>query len=190
MATRLKKNILKLMKKDEEFRYAVAGLLGLEEILKRLDKHEAELVRLREEANKLREDMNRGFELLTRNLSAIGARWGIMSESAFRQGLMGILEKELGLTVEKWATFDEKGYVYGYPSVVDIDIAIRDGRVTLVEVKSHVRRSDVAEFSRKIEFYRGRTGKTPDRKLIVTPYIEAEAVEAAENLGIEVYTQL
>ena len=183
MATRLKKNILKLMKEDEEFRYAVAGLLGLEEILKRLDKHEAELVRLRE-------DMNRGFELLTRNLSAIGARWGIMSESAFRQGLMGILEKELGLTVEKWATFDEKGYVYGYPSVVDIDIAIRDGRVTLVEVKSHVRRSDVAEFSRKIEFYRGRTGKTPDRKLIVTPYIEAEAVEAAENLGIELYTQL
>lgn len=71
--------------------YAVAGLIGLEEILKRLDKHETELVELRKEAVELREDMiagfkrndeeiaklrenmNRGFELLTRHLSAIGA---------------------------------------------------------------------------------------------------------------------
>jgi hypothetical protein len=56
-ARELKSRILKLLKEDEEFRYAVAGLLGLEEILKRLDRHEAELVRLRE-------DMNRGFELM------------------------------------------------------------------------------------------------------------------------------
>ncbi|MCL7394392.1 MAG: hypothetical protein LZ169_06190, partial [Thaumarchaeota archaeon] len=64
MSTReLKSRILKLLREDEEFRYAVAGLLGLEEILKRLDRHEAELVRLREDMNKLREDMIRGFEL-------------------------------------------------------------------------------------------------------------------------------
>jgi len=46
---------LKLLREDEEFRYAVAGLIGLEEILKRLDRHGGELVRLRE-------DMNRGFQ--------------------------------------------------------------------------------------------------------------------------------
>jgi len=45
----LKSKIFTLLKEDEEFRYAVAGMLGLEEILKRLDRHEAELVRLREE---------------------------------------------------------------------------------------------------------------------------------------------
>jgi hypothetical protein len=44
----LKSRMLRLLREDEEFRYAVAGLLGLEEILKRLDRHEAELVRLRE----------------------------------------------------------------------------------------------------------------------------------------------
>jgi pheromone shutdown protein TraB len=33
---RLKSRILRMLKEDEEFRYAVAGLLGLEEILKRL----------------------------------------------------------------------------------------------------------------------------------------------------------
>jgi len=44
----LKSKILRLLRGDEEFRYAVAGLIGLEEILKRLDRHQAELVRFRE----------------------------------------------------------------------------------------------------------------------------------------------
>jgi hypothetical protein len=164
-------------------------------------RHDEEIAKLREdmiagfrrhdeEIAKLREDMNRGFDLLSRHLSAIGARWGIMAESAFREGLKGILEKELGLTVEKWSAFDESGVVHGYPSTVDIDISVRDGVEALVEVKSHLRRSDVAEFSRKIEFYIRKTGRTPGRKLIVTPYAEAEALEAAEKLGIEVYTQV
>jgi len=89
-ARELKSRILKLLREDEEFRYAVAGLLGLEEILKRLDRHEAELVRLREDMNKLREDMNRGFELIERHISALGARWGLMAEDAFREGLRGL----------------------------------------------------------------------------------------------------
>ncbi|MGY0288408.1 MAG: hypothetical protein ACUX7D_06600 [Candidatus Methanodesulfokora washburnensis] len=67
MSSQLKRRFLKLLKEDEEFRYAVAGLLGLEEILKRLDRHEEQLV-------KLREDMNRGFELIERRISALGAR--------------------------------------------------------------------------------------------------------------------
>ncbi|MEM4316274.1 MAG: DUF3782 domain-containing protein [Nitrososphaerota archaeon] len=285
--TEHKKEILKLLKEDEEFRYAVAGLLGLEEILKRLDRNEAELIRLREdmlqgfkrhdeelarlreetnklredmiagfrrhdeelaelrkETNKLREDMIAGFKrhdeeiaklredmiagfrrhdeeiaklredmiagfkrhdeefiklredmktgfiLINRHLDAIGARWGIMAESAFREGLRGVLEKEIGLSVEKWTSYDEEGVVYGYPSVVDIDIAIKDGKTILVEVKSHVRRSDVTEFRKKIEFYSLKTGKTPERKLIITPYAEDEALEAAKHLDIEVYTRV
>jgi hypothetical protein len=38
----------------------------IEEILRRLDMHESELV-------KLREDMNRGFDLVNRHISALGA---------------------------------------------------------------------------------------------------------------------
>jgi hypothetical protein len=108
---RLKSRILKMLKEDEEFRYAVAGLIGLEEILKRLDKHDAEIAKLREdmikgverhdrELERLREDMMRGFELmdiritrLENLISTRGARWGIMAEDAFREGLRGILEK-------------------------------------------------------------------------------------------------
>ncbi|MEM2483181.1 MAG: hypothetical protein QW365_08820, partial [Candidatus Nezhaarchaeales archaeon] len=55
----LKAKLFTLLREDLEFRYAVAGLLGLEEILRRLDRHEAELVRLREDFNRMREDFNR-----------------------------------------------------------------------------------------------------------------------------------
>jgi len=179
----LKSRLLKLLREDEEFRYAVAGLLGLEEILKRLDRHEAELVRLRE-------DMNRGFELIERHISALGARWGLMAEDAFRDGLRGLLERELGLKVERWRVYDNAGIVFGYPSEVEVDIAVSDGKLILIEVSSHVRASDVLQFRRKAELYERVTGRKPDRLIIVTPYIDEKALEAARQLGVEAYTKV
>jgi exonuclease VII small subunit len=83
-STRLKRQFLELLEKDLEFRRAILGMLELEkiseglkrhdekfeEILKSLDRHEAQLVKLREDMNagfrrhdeelaKLREDMNK-----------------------------------------------------------------------------------------------------------------------------------
>jgi len=49
----LKKQFLELLDKDLEFRYAVAGYLGLSEILKRLDDLSEEQVKLREEQTKI-----------------------------------------------------------------------------------------------------------------------------------------
>jgi hypothetical protein len=222
----LKSRMLRLLREDEEFRYAVAGLLGLEEILKRLDRHEAELVRLREDMNKLREDMVEGFrrydgelirlredmvegfkrhdvelarlredmiggfELVERHISALGARWGIMAESAFRESLRGVLEKELGYRVEKWTVFDEAGKVYGYPSLVDVDVTVSDGKLILIEVSSHIKASDITTFRRKAELYMEKTGKRPDKLVVVTPYIDDTAQKAAKELGIEVYTKV
>jgi len=51
----LKKEFIDLLEKDIEFRYAIAGYLGLSEILKRLD-------RLEENQNKLWENQNRMWE--------------------------------------------------------------------------------------------------------------------------------
>jgi len=189
-ARELKSRILKLLREDEEFRYAVAGLLGLEEILKRLDRHEAELVRLREDMNRLREDMIRGFELVERHISALGARWGLMAEDAFREGLRGLLDKELGFRVERWRAYDEMGMVFGYPSEVEVDVTVSDGKLILIEVSSHVRASDVFQFRRKAELYERVTGRKPDRLIIVTPYIDEKALEAARQLGVEAYTKV
>jgi hypothetical protein len=273
---RLKSRILRLLKEDEEFRYAVAGLLGLEEILKRLDRNEQELVRLREdmmkmfekheerfakfeeeirriwqeierlredmvkgferhdreiqrlteEMNKLREDMTKGFErhdrelaklredmvkgferhdreiaklredmmkgfdLINRHISALGARWGIMAEDAFREGLRGILEKEFGVKVERWVTRDEDGIVYGFSSVIEIDVAIKDGKTMLIEISSSVDRSKVAAFLRKAKLYETKTGIKPERLIMVTPYADENAIAAAKEVNVEIYTRV
>jgi len=225
----LKKEVLRLLKEDAEFRYAVAGFIGLNEILKRLDRNEAELVKIGEELVKLREDMNklredtnglredmiqgfrrhdeilekhsieiarlredtnRGLELLERRLSALGARWGMMTEEAFREGLKGLLEKELKLKVERWESYDDEGLVYGYPSQVEVDIALHDERITLIEVTSHAEASDAYEFKRKSILYEKKTGKKPSRLLMVTPYADYKAIEASKKLGVEVYTKV
>jgi hypothetical protein len=311
--------MLRLLKEDEEFRYAVAGLLGLEEILKRLDRNEQELVRLREDMAKtfekheerfarieeeirriwqeiaklredmvkgferhdlelarlredmvkgferhdreierlteeltklredmtkgferhdaelaklredmvkgferhdreiqrlteemnrlredmikgferhdmeiarLREDMMRGFDAMNRRISALGARWGLESEEAFREGLRGILEKELGLKVERWTAFDETGSVFGHPSQVEVDVAVSNGRAMLIEVSSHVKQADVAALVKKAELYERITGRRPDRLIVVAPFAEERAMEAALKLGVEIYTRV
>jgi hypothetical protein len=67
----LKAKIFALLREDEEFRYAVAGMLGLDEILRRLDRHEAELIKIREDFNRLREDFNKIREDFNRMLEVI-----------------------------------------------------------------------------------------------------------------------
>jgi len=249
----LKREFLELLDRDIEFRYAVAGYLGLSEILKRLDvlaeeqvklreeqtrlsgeqtkiweeiralreeqtkiwgeisrfreeqtktweeirslreeqaKTWVEIERLREEQIRLREDMRVGFESMRRHIDALGARWGIVSESTFRDGLRGILEREFGFKIEKWIKHDEDGFVFGYPSIIDIDVAIHDERVILIEIKSHVDKRDVYDLKRKSEFYRSAEGREPYRLIIVTPYADEEALEAARKLKIEIYTKV
>ena len=58
----LKRRLLELLDKDEEFRYAVVGRLGLLEILRRLDKLEETQVSLLEGQNKLWEGQNKLWE--------------------------------------------------------------------------------------------------------------------------------
>ena len=222
----IKEEFLRLLEKDREFRYAVAGLIGLDQILTRLDRHEEELIKLREDMNRLREDMNRGFkrydaeivrlredmnrgfmrhdqeiarlredmnrgfELIERHISALGARWGLLTEEAFRAGLKGLIEKELGLKIERWTVYDEEGIVFGYPSQVEVDVAVRDEKVILIEVKAHVDSSDLYSFKRKAELYEMKTGRKPSRLIVVTPYIEDKAIQAAKSLKIEVYTNV
>ncbi|MCE4624222.1 MAG: DUF3782 domain-containing protein [Caldisphaeraceae archaeon] len=235
----IKKNMLRLLKEDEEFRYAVAGYLGLSEILKkmseleeRMDKHFEELVKLREdmnelkketnnlrmetnrlredmnelkketnllreetnnlrmETNRLREDMMLGFEKLDRRISALGARWGIESESSFRNGLKGIIEKELNYKVEQIKVYDSEGIVYGYPSEIEIDLSVYNEKIILVEVSSHVRRSDVSAFKRKATLYEKLVKKKVDRLVFITPFIDESAKADCKKLGIEVYTNI
>jgi hypothetical protein len=99
----LKAKIFALLREDEEFRYAVAGMLGLDEILRRLDRHEAELIKIREDFNRLREDFNRMLEVI-KHLQEGQARLEkrITSlESAMISGF-GEISKFAGLTFEEF----------------------------------------------------------------------------------------
>ncbi len=236
----LKKDFLKLLKEDEEFRHAVAGLIGYEELLEGQREIREEIKKLWEEVKSLREgqeklweevkslregqkklweevkslreetiELRKGQEKLWEEvkslregqkklweevrgikttLGAIGARWGMMSESAFRETLRGLLEKDFMAKVEKWVHSDTQGYVFGYSAVVDIDILIKNGKRIALEVTSHARASDVAALKKKAELYERVTGNKVDEVIISSPFIDASAREAAEKLGVRVYT--
>ncbi|MEM2120582.1 MAG: DUF3782 domain-containing protein [Archaeoglobaceae archaeon] len=169
-----------------------------EEMVAGFKRHDEEMAKLREdmyagfkrhdeEIAKLREDMSEGFKLLRNQISALGARWGIMSEKAFRNGVEGIVEKEFGAKVERWVKKDFDGFVFGYPSDVEVDVVIRDRRTILVEIKSSISQGDVLVFKRKAEFYEKETGVKPSKLVMVTPFADEKAIELAANLGIEIF---
>ncbi len=229
-----KRRFLRALSEDEEFRYAVAGLLGLgavldelrrlredfnkhveleekrwqenekrweenerrwQEAFKRFEAIEAELARLREDFNKMREDFNRLYvqvdrrlDSFERRLIALGARWGVESEQAFREAMKGILEEVLGTAeVRRWAYFDEEGEVFGRPTQVEVDLLVRDDVHILVELKASASEGDVAKLWRAGNLYSRVVGVKP-RLVLVSPFVEEEALKLAKELGVEVYT--
>ncbi|MEO0296772.1 MAG: DUF3782 domain-containing protein [candidate division WOR-3 bacterium] len=172
-----------------------------EDTNKRFEELREDTNRRFEEINKrfeeLREDTNRRFELLTKEMrdgfkvlkdtiTAVGARWGIFAEEAFRESMEGIL-KELGFyDVKKWEDYDKEGFIFGYPSTIEVDLVIRDDKHYLIEVKSSVSDGDVLKLKRVGEFYEKRTGVKPEL-VIVSPYIKEEAKERCKVFGIKFY---
>jgi len=78
----LKRQLLELLEKDLEFRYAVAGYLGLSEILKRLDSIEESIKKLWENQNRLweevralREGQNRLWENVNKLWESTNKLW-------------------------------------------------------------------------------------------------------------------
>jgi uncharacterized protein YoxC len=55
----IKEKFLELLEKDKEFRYAIAGYLGIAEILRRLDSLEETQTKILEEIKNLREGQNK-----------------------------------------------------------------------------------------------------------------------------------
>jgi len=187
----------RLAKLEERITRIEAAIEELTKIVKaheeRLAKVEDRLTRLETVVEKLANAVSvhsMRLDSFDRRLTALGARWGVESEEAFRNAMKGIVEDILGVArVGKWVYFDKDGVVYGYPSQVDVDVAIKDSTHILVEVKSSVSRGDVSEFSRVGRLYEMVTGIKP-RLVMVTPFIDDRGLEAARTLGIEVYTDV
>ena len=71
----LKKEFLRLLREDEEFRLAVAGLIGFEELLKRFERHEEELRRVWEAIEKLRQDLHMFMKEQEKRWEENNKRW-------------------------------------------------------------------------------------------------------------------
>ena len=189
----LKREIIRLLKEDEDFRTMLIGTLAsafatreeTNAILREIKNLRIDFNKRMEE---MREDFNRRMEMFDTKLSALGARWGLINEASVRQALKGILERFFKAKVERWEVYDEKGLVYGHPSMIDVDVLIRDSEHILIEIKSHVRKGDVAELLRISQLYQEKTGVTP-RLVIVSPYVDEKARELAKIKNITVYTE-
>ncbi|ADN50438.1 PD-(D/E)XK nuclease family protein [Vulcanisaeta distributa] len=143
------------------------------------------------DAEELRKHVDTQIKFISVKLDALGARWGVVNEDAFRDGVREIL-KDAGYTVEKWLYYDADGYVYGYPSEIELDVIVKDKIIMVVEISSAIRRSDLIIIRRKAELYMRVTGKAVDRVLVVTPYISDRNPDyvrvMAERMGIKVIT--
>ena len=122
-------------------------------------------------------------------MHALAATYGVESEASFREALSGILG-DLGFEVESYIKHDTEGRVHGHPAQVEIDVVIRDGKLMLIEIKSSMSRSEIYTFERVVEFYETQENRKVDRKLIVCPFFKPGAIDVAEKLGIEVFTDV
>ena len=118
---------------------------------------------------------------------ALGARWGLHSESAFRKGLRAILEGSFGVKVERYEDYDHEGTVFGRPEQIELDLLIHNGTLILCEIKSSMSKSELYTFWRKKNFYEDKHTRKASRVMVISPMIDAYALAVAEKLDIEVY---
>jgi hypothetical protein len=90
--------------------------------------------------------MERGFKSVRDSISALGSRWGIMSEETFGKAVRGVLE-ETGYTVER-----------GYYGGREVDVVIRNGSRIILELTSAFKADDIPKIIASAEDYERRNG--------------------------------
>ncbi len=194
----LRSELPRLLRDDVEVRGQVIAILSeylttreetaailaeIRELGRRIDEQARHMIVLEERMLSLEQRMGS----LERTTGAIGARWGMMSEDAFRQGVRALFAEQPEVRAEPWRCRDEAGRVFGHPADIELDAVVRNGIHVLVEIKSSVSAGDVFSFARKAEFYEEITGQHPHRRVMISPFVDDRARETARQLGIEVH---
>jgi len=155
-----------------------------EEQNRKWDAHQAEQ---REEFMRVHEEIMAQAQRHDRSIGALGSRWGLQSEKAFRDALAGILEKNFGVQVLNVNEYDDQGTVFGRPDQIELDVIIQNGLLLICELKSSIDKAGMYIFERKARFYEQRHQRTANRLIVISPMIDARARQVAERLGIETY---
>ena len=202
--TFIKKELPQIIKEHPEVRMAIeeivektaatkddikAILLELKKMREEYEKRFNEMNRRFEQVNKRFEEvitrMDKGFKLLRDAISAIGSRWGMGAEEAFRKGFEDVLS-ELGYKVIKWRKKDEKAEVFMFPRDAEIDIIIRDDKKIAIEVKSSLTLGELESFLKCTKFYEKVENEKLTDKIIVAIFTYPEVFEYASKLGVKI----
>jgi hypothetical protein len=140
-----------------------------------------------EELRRLHQEIMAQAQKHERGIGALGSRWGLQSEKAFRDALAGILEKNFAVQVVNVNEYDDEGVVFGRPDQVELDVIIKNGLLLICELKSSIDKAGMYIFERKARFYEKRHGRQANRLIVISPMIDARARKVAERLGIELY---
>jgi hypothetical protein len=199
----LKEKILRLLREDEEFRLAVAGLIGLDTILNELRKLREdfhyfmkEQEKRWEENNKRWEEAYRRFEviektllehsILLRNLekrvSRLELEVGALSEITLTRYVWEDLREELRLRGEEVVARARNARVDGY----EVDLLVETNKnVYIVEVKVKPMRKHVDSLLKKAKVIQERYGK-PVILILAGAMIGNDVEKYAESKGIKI----
>src|ERR671916_829824 len=109
-----------------------------DQVHQKFDQVHEELGRVHEEFGRVHEEIMALAKKYDRGIGALGARWGLQSEAAFRNALAGILEESFKVQVLHINEYDDQGIVFGQPDQVELDIIIQNGVLILCEIKSSI----------------------------------------------------
>jgi hypothetical protein len=147
---------------------------------RRWDENQEELKRLHNEIMAQAQKFDRG-------IGALGSRWGLQSEKAFRDALAAILEQSFDVQVVNVTDYDDSGEVFGRPDQIELDVIIKNGLLLICELKSSIDKAGMYIFERKARFYERRHERKANRLIVVSPMIDSRARKVGERLGIEMY---
>ena len=135
----------------------------------------SDMTELKSDMTNLETRMEAGFDDLRRAMDRLGARWGIRSESLFRQTMAAVLQESFGVTVEQRTIAGEQ-----------FDLLIFDGQHILVEIAASVGPSIGQRLKRKRRLYTQETGVEPARVILATASIHSRRAQKLQQMGIEV----
>ena len=117
-----------------------------------------------------KDDLRALEKRLVNLITGLGARWGLMAEESFREGVKEIL-KDTGFSATKDLLYDKDGKIYGEPSDVEYDLIVKDGKAIMIEITSALKRGDLSIIKKKKEFYELQRSVKIEKIIIITPFI-------------------
>ena len=146
-----------------------------EQVDQRFERVDQRFEQVDQQMHEVRTEVATGFGEVQRSIDRLGARWGIRSESVFRQTMAAVLEQSFGVGVEQRTIGGEQ-----------FDIVIHDHEHILVEIAASVGPTIQPRLERKRRLYQESTGVSPTRIMLATASIHSRRAHELRMSGIEV----